>query len=400
MSGLSMKRFSGQEEGSQSNNLDFSSLESNPNYKPESGENSGEGSGESSSAQEAQTQEQVDNTSENTQEQTQNTEVNTSTSSSSTNTEVNPEVQQSVNTSLDENSIFKQLSEKLGREIKSYEDLTTTVNVAPELDPQVKLINEWKEKTGRPVEDFFKFQKDYSKVSDADIAREFLQIEYPTFTAEEINLELESMLPSEDDLDSEIAKKSLELKKYAIKGREILETLKQDLGEPSSNLLTPEIKQKLELVDQIQSQIEASKVSQNAYDKMIEQVALSNSGLKLNLDDNLSIDFKLSDEDKKGIPTLINEMPHWRNEDGSWNHQSVVEDAIKIKYFDAMIKLAYEQGLNSGVDDVLKTAKNSTLGNNPNTSGTEQGLGSKKPIIEDIDTILGKQTLKMKFGNR
>ncbi len=397
MSGLSMKKF-GEQEGSSSDGLDFSSLEVNPKFKAEGSGTQDEGSA-SSSQETTGKQQEINNTGVASTAATENTGGEQAPKGSeNTNTEVKQSEDKTiVNTDLGEDVIFKQLSEKLGREIKSYDDLKPSEQTAVELDPQVKLINEWKEKTGRPVEDFFKFQKDYTQVSDADVAREFLQLEYPTFTREEINLELENLLPSEDDLDSEAAKKSLELKKYAIKGRKALEALKQDLGTPSTNSLTPEIKQKLEFADKVQSQITANEAMQADYNKQIEQASLSNSAMKLNLDDSLSIDFKIPDEDRKTLPTLLNEMPHWRKEDGSWNHQAVVEDAIKIKYFDSMIRLAYEQGLNSGKDDILKQAKNTTLGN-PNTESSEQGTGSKKPIIEDIDKILGKQKLSMKYN--
>lgn len=293
--------------------------------------------------------------------------------------------------------IFKNLSEKLGREITSFEDLT--VQQAPEeLDPQIKAIDDWRKKTGRPIEDFFKFQKDYTKVNDLDVAREFLRLEYPTFNDSEIELELDNYKPSEEDLENEAAKRSLELKKYATKGRKALEGLKAELGEPSTGSYTPDVKKKLEFAEQVQSQIESSKGQQKEYSEGITKAALSTEGMKLALSDDLSIDFKISEQDKKGIPSLIEEMPHWRTADGKWNHNAVVQDAIKIKHFDAMIKLAYEQGLNSGKEDLLKKAKNSTLGNNP--TGAEQGQESKKPIIEGLDRILGGQKLTMKFGRK
>jgi hypothetical protein len=292
--------------------------------------------------------------------------------------------------------ILKSLSEKLGREITSYDDLPQK---ALELDPQVKAINEWKEKTGRPLEDFFKFQKDYSEVSDVDVARESLRIEYPTLTPDEINLEMERFISTEDDLDSETAKKNLELKKYATQGRKVLETLKVDLGQPSTGDYPTEVKTKLEFAEQIQKQIDANKSQQTEYAQGITSAADSYEAMKLKLSDDLVLDFKVSDTDKKAIPNLINEMPHWRKEDGSWNHQAVVEDAVKIKHFDAMIKLAYEQGLNSGKDTILKDAKNSTLGNVP--AGTEQGTGTKKPIIEGIDKMLERhQGQRIRFGKK
>lgn len=296
--------------------------------------------------------------------------------------------------SVTEEMILKSLSEKLGREVKNFDELTQKQQ--EELNPQIKELNEWVKKYNRPVEDFFKFQKDYSKVSDIEVAREYLQNEYPTLTPEELNLELENYIVTEDDLESDAAKKSLELKKLATKGRKALDSLKGELT-PLETSLPDDVKQKVQFADQVQQRIKDSEVANAQYTKGISDAAKVSEGLKLKLSDDLSIDFKISDADKTEIPTLIQEMPHWRTEDGNWNHQAVVNDAIKIKHFDAMIKLAYEQGLNAGKEDVIKKAKNTTLGNDVPVGG-EQGQGNKKPLIEGIDKILQKQQgLKMRF---
>jgi hypothetical protein len=198
-------------------------------------------------------------------------------------------------------------------------------------------------------------------------------------------------------LDSEAANKSRELKKYAIKGRKELDALKAELGTPSKTSITPEVKERLEFAERVQAQIATNNEQQKEYSEAIKKTALSTEGMRLVLTDDLSIDFKISEQDKKGIPALIEEMPHWRTEDGKWNHKAVVQDAIKIKHFDAMIKLAYEQGVNKGADELLKNAKNTTLGT---SQAQQQDSGSKKPVIEGIDKLLGNNKLSMKFGRK
>ena len=87
-------------------------------------------------------------------------------------------------------------------------------------------------------------------------------------------------------------------------------------------------------------------------------------------------------------------MPHWRNEDGSWNHQAVVNDAIKIKHFDDMLKLAYEQGLNSGKEELIAETKNITL---DSVNNTPQPNSSAKVQIEGLDDYLGNRGVKLRF---
>ena len=399
MGKLTMKTFG---EGDKNNPLDFSSLEFNSKFKPEEGEDKDlDENEEESSEEDLEDQNQdIDDLKDNSEEDDDSKELEdkggeTPDTNASDIEDIDENKVITLSDSEQDDLIFKKLSEKLGKEIKDYNDLIQEP-AKVELDPQIEALNKWMQETGRPIQDFFKYQKDYSTVSDIDIAREVLQLEYPNFTEEEINLELENFLPSDEDLDREIAKKSLELKKYATKGRDILNKLKMELGQPTNNL-APEIKQKLDFAEQVQKQIDSNKAYQEEYQKSILKVSESTDSMKLALDDKLSIDFKMSPEGKKSIPDLINNMPHWKNPDGSFNHKAVVEDAIKIKYFDDMIKLAYEQGVNSGKDSLLKETRNITLDKNI-PDGSQQIEGNKKPLIENIDKVLGNQKLKMRFS--
>lgn len=393
MGKLSMKNFGANSDGN-SNSFDFGGLEVNPRFNQDNTEENKEG--DSDSDGDKGNGDELEGTRE--PDEVTNTE-DSNTDLLNTNATLDQQVNvdsNAVQPVITDEAIFKNLSERLGREVRSLEDLSTKQDVE-ELDPQVKAINDWKIKTGRPIEDFFKYQKDYSQVSDLEVAREVLRLEYPTFSDSDLDIELENFKVSEEDLESEAKKKSHELKKYATKGRKILEGLKTDLGQPSTASYTQEIKSKIEFAEQVQNQMEANKKEQEKYSEGITKASLSTTGFKMNLAEDLSLDFKLSEQDKKSIPALISEMPHWRTETGEWNHNAVVQDAIKIKHFDAMIKLAYEQGLNSGKEDLLKKAKNSTLGS---PTSNEQGVQTRRPSIEGIDKILGGQKLTMKFGGK
>lgn len=359
--------------------IDFKSLEVNKNFKPENGGDSPE---ELETADPVEVPEVIV---EDTPEETPETVPEETPEETP---ETTPEV-------VDESdTIFQTLSEKLGREITSYEDLITPEVVVPEIDPRVKAMDEWAKSTGRPIEDFFKYQKDYTGVTDEDIAREALQLEFPTFTPEEIEMELEELLPNEDDLDFEASKRALKLKKYALKGREVLEGLKKDLGEANLQAYPADVKEKIAYAEQISEGLKANQEQQKVYKEGINLASQKAEGLQLDLAEGLSIDYKVSPEDRKGLPKLLEEMPHWRTEDGGYNHAAIVKDAIKIQHFDEMIKLAYEQGLNSGADKVIKDTKNSTLGN---VQQPDNNTGRKKPVIEGIDQLLGRQTIRTRF---
>ena len=400
---LSIKSFGQKEPNS---DTDFSSLEVNPNYKPEGDAPTGdeptgdEPTGDEPTGDEPTGDEPTGD--EPTGDEPTGDDPNNipagdePTGDEPTGSSLNNDNKPTGDEAVTDEQIFKSLSEKLDREITSFEDLTPH---PVELDPQVKAIDDWSKKTGRPLEDFFKFQKDYTGVTDLDIARDYLQIEYPTLSPEEIELELEQYTTADTDLDNETAKKALALKKYATKGRQVLNELKGDLGKPLEQNYSPEIKQQLEFAKNVQEQIKTNQEVGKAYGEGITEKALTTESIKLELGKDLTLDFEISEEDRKLIPAFINNTPQWRNEDGSWNHQNVVNDSIRIKNFDKMIKLAYEQGLNFGKDDILKKAKNTTLGDSTSMQG-QQNAGKKKAIIEDKDKLFANRGMTMKFGKK
>lgn len=310
---------------------------------------------------------------------------------------VTPEPVTQPQVSIDDSTALKYLSEKLGKEIQSFEDLKPAEKVVNPLDndPYLKRLYEWREKTGRPLEDWIKYQKDYNSIQDLDVAREFLQYEYPTLEENEIELELRKYIPNDNDDDDDIALKKLELKKYATKGREVLSKFVTELGEPLSTINYPqEVLADLELAKQVKGQLQNSQVMQQEYIKGIVNATNGLNSFKLNLSDTVTLDYKLPEQSKKEIPTLIETMPHWRFEDGSWNHQAVVEDAVKIKHFNDIIKLVYEQGLNAGKEELLSNTKNTTF-SQPTPAGANQ-IGKKGVVIEGVDNYLGQTGIRIK----
>ena len=308
-----------------------------------------------------------------------------------------PPIQNELNNKVEINDelALKYLNEKLGKQVNSFDELIE-VKVENPLndDPYLKSLYEWRQKTGRPIEEFQKYQKDYNSVDDFEVARELLQLEYPTLTSDEIQLELERYAPDDLDDDREAAYKRLELKKLATRGREVLSSFKADLEKPSEALLSPELKQDLELTRTVKENYARQQEETKVYSENIRLSSQKTETFEINLGDDLKLNFRIPDESKKELPTLIETMPHWRNEDGSWNHQAVVNDAIKIKHFDDMLKLAYEQGLNSGKEELIAETKNITL---DSVNNTPQPNSSAKVQIEGLDDYLGSRGVKLRF---
>lgn len=291
---------------------------------------------------------------------------------------------------IDEAKMLEYLSEKLDKPLASLDDLITkpaepTVNPLEE-DPQLKEIYEWRKKTGRPLTDWVKFQKDYDNMSNMDVAREILQYKYPDLTPEELSLELSNYTPNEDDLDEDRVKKNLALKKFAIDGRKELNTLKSklDTALPNSGALSEEEKQKISLFDKYQEQItlqqqQAEKSAKEYNDNVAAQISTFKS-IPLKLSEDLSIDYEVTDASRGSIQDFM-QMKHWYNKDGSFKHDEIVKDSFFIQNRESIIKLAFEQGVAKGKEEIDVDSRNVNLGN-PRQTMASSNTDVNEIIIE------------------
>lgn len=304
---------------------------------------------------------------------------------------------QEVAPQINDDLVKSYLSEKLGTNVDNLDQLLSQPENPLDKDPYLKELYEWRAKTGRPIEDFARYQKDYSTMSDLDIAKEFLQHEYPTLTNAEVNLELKKFVESDDDLDSDISLKKLELKKLATKGRAVLDTMRLEFSTPAntSAQLTPDVQQELDFARSVKSQNEKYQALQQEYNQGVTSASSAMENVTMKLSDDLSINFRVPQESKKDLPNFISDMPHWKNSDGSWNHQTIVSDGAKIKHFDDMMKLAYEQGLNAGKEDLSKQTNNITL-DKQTQMNSQQGSNKKRGKIEGFDSYLGQSKIGIK----
>lgn len=352
---------------------------------------------EEAQTEQTQTQETKQETADQTSaaSETDSTSTEETTSTQTTETESTESTQNETEVEVSEELILKSLSEKLGREVTSFDDLTETSNPL-DSDEYLKKLVEWREKTGRPIEDYVKFQKDYSQVADLDIAREFLQLEHPELSPEDIDLELNhKYISNEDDLESDAALKNLELKKLVAKGRTKLQSMVADLGNPIQQEFSPEVKQDLEIAKQYKAKLAENKQANIDYTNAIAEKATSIKSIQMDLAEGVSLEFKLPENSSKSLVDSVQNAPSWKNEDGSWNHEAIIRDAAIIANYKDMLKIAYEQGKNSGTDETIREAKNSTLGNRTQSDAALPN-NDKGVVIEGLDNYLGSRGMKIK----
>lgn len=298
------------------------------------------------------------------------------------------------NTLLTDDVIFEKLSETLGREVKSYDDLKPK---EIQLDEEVKQLLEWKEKTGLSLSKWTDFNKDFSKMGDLDVAREILASKYPDFTEEELEYTMKGYVYDElEDDESDRIAKSIALKKFAKEGRETLEQNKINFleSQPKSSLSVEE----KELLDYAKTvkQNEASLKDKNvAYQNSLKEASLKLQAINLDLGEGLTIKHNVAQESTKDLVDYINTMPEWYKEDGSFNHENIARDTYKLKNFDTIIKSAFEQGKNYAIEGKIKENNNISL--DPSSINQDNQTKEQGNIKEVVTNLTGKNSSKFRF---
>lgn len=298
------------------------------------------------------------------------------------------------NTLLTDDVIFEKLSETLGREVKSYDDLKPK---EIQLDEEVKQLLEWKEKTGLSLSKWTDFNKDFSKMGDLDVAREILASKYPDFTEEELEYTMKGYVYDElEDDESDRIAKSIALKKFAKEGRETLEQNKINFleSQPKSSLSVEE----KELLDYAKTvkQNEASLKDKNvAYQNSLKEASLKLQAINLDLGEGLTIKHNVAQESTKDLVDYINTMPEWYKEDGSFNHENIARDTYKLKNFDTIIKSAFEQGKNYAIEGKIRENNNISL--DPSSINQDNQTKEQGNIKEVVTNLTGKNSSKFRF---
>lgn len=146
-----------------------------------------------------------------------------------TTVETSPELQEDTTPQAEdyssqeiEGAVMSFLSEKLGRDITSLEDLSPVTEPANPLDERVEAIAKFVQETGRSPQDWFTYQSlNPSEMDDVMAVRVNMATEYKDLSGQEIDLLMKSKYKLDADLHSEeeIQLSQLQLKIDAAESR-------------------------------------------------------------------------------------------------------------------------------------------------------------------------------------
>lgn len=220
-------------------------------------------------------------------------------------------------------------SEKLGKEIKSFDDMVRVEEQVREtqvVPDYLKGIDQFTKDTNRPIEDYFAYTKDWSKVSEEDRVSEYLRRTKPYFDNDDIKTKIQNLksgmeLSEDDDADDVDVKKrirnaTLEWKEFAHTATQHLESEKEKYKVPLPN---------------VQKEIDETQEAFNSeFLKQLNEVESVKVG---------ELDFKVNKESLKGINNIQDVVKELStNENGELDANKLAESLAKLRNFDQIVK--------------------------------------------------------------
>lgn len=268
------------------------------------------------------------------------------------------------------------LSERLGREVTSFDELLGTQNTPVEINEQVAVINEFVKNTGRSVEDWFAYQAmNPSEMDDLDAVKMQLKTQYGGAASDsDLDLLIENKYSLDEDLydESEVRLSKLQLKMDAGKARQEIESVRSEYAKPAARVEQAPV-----------ADVEESFVSKEWLSNMSAEVdALE--GIEFELGKDKSFTFGIEDTYKSNLKSKNENIEDFfgsyvDDKSGNWNFEKWNMHQAVLDNIETIVKTAYSQGLGEGQRGLVDKAANVQY-NQPNQSGT---LDGNTPNVEE-----------------
>lgn len=249
-----------------------------------------------------------------------------------------------------EAAMLDYLSERLGRQVSSLDEIGGVEDTSVEIDERVAAINEFVRQTGRDPQDWFTYQAmNPSEMDDVSAVKTQLKSQYGDLSDSDLNLLLGNKYKLDADLydENEVRLSQIQLKMDADKARQEIEGLRSQYAAPAKQ------EQPQEEFEGIVNEEWLGNMSAevDALDGIEFQVA-KDKAFTFGLEDGYKSELKSKNENIEDFfSTYVGKEGQWDFE--KWNmHQTVLDN------IETIVKTAYQQGLGEGQRGLVDKAAN------------------------------------------
>ena len=252
----------------------------------------------------------------------------------------------------DDEVVLQYLSEKLGRDLTSFDDLNTTSTKTESNDfasEQLQVINEYVKNTGRTVQDYLNTQTvDLTNVSDDALMKEYLKIDNPSLTDAELNDYIATTYKTDKEAYSERETNAgkVQLMKDAKTARDYFNQVKQDYAMP------------VKADDPAVSEAERGE-----WLSQMEETVNDLEGLSFSMNDKgdefiYNLDDDARQEIKGHNSNLENFFDKYVDKSGDWDFDALNTDMYILNNIDKIVRGVANQYRSKGTESVINEIKN------------------------------------------
>ena len=280
-----------------------------------------------------------------------------------------------------EGAVFSYLSERLGKNVSSFDDLVETPQP---LDERVDAIARFVQETGRSPQQWFTYQSlNTAEMDDMTMLKVDTAIQYPNLTADEVNTLVQSRYKLDPDMytEQEVKVGNLQMKVDAAKAKEKIE------GE-RMKYMAPEVQ------EEAAEEYDTNFITEDWVSEMRSE-ADALTGLEFDLGNDRTFTFGLDDRYKQELMNknarLDEYFDSYVRQDGTWDFDTLNSHRAIIDNIDAIVSSTYRQGLSDGQKNIVQNASNVAA------QVPTQTASQENPLVEQMKNLIGKGANKLTF---
>lgn len=320
--------------------------------------------------------------------------------------EQNQEQQQSAAIEIEEEHVLSFIKNKFNKELTSVEDLLKEKE--PEIPYEdVNAFLKFKKETGRGIEDFMKLSLDYDKIDETALLLEYLKVQNPELSIEDINFELEEKYTFDADLDSEsdIKRKEIARKKELVKAKEYFTKQREQYLTPieTKGFTVPDAEKELyesykKQLSESNRQVEENQKRSEYFTQKTEELFSKFDGFEFELESDKKVKYKPAEAEqiKKNQLSISNFISKFLDENGYLRDASMYHKSLAVASDpEAFAKFFYEKGKADQLEQTNKSQNNIDM-SKPNAQ--QQSLSSQSGVqVRSVDNQYdGKLRIKLK----
>jgi len=268
------------------------------------------------------------------------------------------------------------------------------------LPEDVDAFLRYKKETGRGFEDYMNLQKDWSKVNEQEVLRQYYKENNPHLDDEDISYLMEEKFSYDEDLDDErdIKRKKVAMKDELYKAKNHFESLKEKYKAPlesSSADLPQEYKEAFSFYSEYTEQSKKEAQLQEERSKVFLEKTNN-----LFTEEFKGFEFDLGDKKQLFAPKDVSKVKETQSDITNFFNQHIdengyVKDATSYhkalfaaSNADAMAKYFYEQGVADATSGLVKETKNISMSVRDNKPVENKGGLKYREVSPDLGRSL------------